>query len=275
MKLEAISVRETDWLASALNALSRKGCAVVTGVLDDELLEATRRAVYRARDGVVAEIGSERLARAGEIGTIRLPMRFDDTFYRLLDVAPMLDVVDAMLGDAAILHLQNAFALPSFESNAAPVVFQNTFHRDFPRFTNGYVHSINAFFAIDAFTEANGATLVVPGSHQQAAVPDADEMLAAAVPAVAPAGAMLLFDSTLWHAAGRNVSGRDRLAVNQQFTRSYVKQQIDYVRALGDDAVLDQKPRIQQLLGWYTRVVTSLDEYYRPEHERLYRRNQG
>ena len=39
---------------------------------------------------------------------------------------------------------------------------------------------------------------------------------------------MLVFDSTLWHAAGQNVSGRDRLAINQQFTRSYVKQQVDY-----------------------------------------------
>ena len=86
---------------------------------------------------------------------------------------------------------------------------------------------------------------------------------------------MLVFDSTLWHAAGQNFSGRDRLAINQQFTRSYVKQQIDYVRALGDETILAQKPRTQQLLGWYTRVVTSLDEYYAPPEERLYRSGQG
>ena len=86
---------------------------------------------------------------------------------------------------------------------------------------------------------------------------------------------MIVFDSTLWHAAGANISGRDRLGVNQQFTRSWIKQQVDYVRALGDTIVLAQQPRTQQLLGWYTRVVTSLDEYYRPESERLYRRGQG
>jgi ectoine hydroxylase-related dioxygenase (phytanoyl-CoA dioxygenase family) len=34
-------------------------------------------------------------------------------------------------------------------------------------------------------------------------------------------------------------------------------------------------PRTQQLLGFYARVVTSLDEYYRPEADRLYRRGQG
>jgi ectoine hydroxylase-related dioxygenase (phytanoyl-CoA dioxygenase family) len=90
-----------------------------------------------------------------------------------------------------------------------------------------------------------------------------------------PAGSMLVFDSTLWHAAGFNVSGKDRLAINQQFTRSFFKQQIDYVRALGSEVVQAQLPRTQQLLGWYTRVVTSLDEYYQPADKRLYRAGQG
>lgn len=86
---------------------------------------------------------------------------------------------------------------------------------------------------------------------------------------------MILFDSTLWHAAGSNTSGRDRLAINHQFTRSFIKQQIDYVRALGEEVVTRQPPRTQQLLGWYTRVVTSLDEYYQPAERRLYRGGQG
>jgi ectoine hydroxylase-related dioxygenase (phytanoyl-CoA dioxygenase family) len=86
---------------------------------------------------------------------------------------------------------------------------------------------------------------------------------------------MLVFDSTLWHAAGHNASDRDRLGLNQQFTRSYFKQQIDYVRALGDAAVLACPPRTQQLLGWYTRVAASLDEYYRSGEERFYRSGQG
>jgi len=36
-----------------------------------------------------------------------------------------------------------------------------------------------------------------------------------------------------------------------------------------------QKPRTQQLLGWYTRVPASLDDYYRPQEERLYRKHHG
>jgi ectoine hydroxylase-related dioxygenase (phytanoyl-CoA dioxygenase family) len=47
------------------------------------------------------------------------------------------------------------------------------------------------------------------------------------------------------------------------------------VRALGDAVVEAQPPRTQQLLGWYTRVVTSLDEYDQPPERRLYRGGQG
>ncbi|COW30884.1 Uncharacterised protein [Mycobacterium tuberculosis] len=65
------------------------------------------------------------------------------------------------------------------------------------------------------------------------------------------------------------------MAINHQFTRSFFKQQIDYVRALGDAVVLEQPARTQQLLGWYSRVVTNLDEYYQPPDKRLYRKGQG
>jgi ectoine hydroxylase-related dioxygenase (phytanoyl-CoA dioxygenase family) len=149
------------------------------------------------------------------------------------------------------------------------------FHMDFRRVLNGYLMSINTLLAIDEFTAENGGTLIVPGTHQLAQPPSHDYMQLHSIPVECPEGSMIVFDSTLWHAAGRNNSGRDRLGVNQQFTRSYLKQQIDYVRALGDEFVLAQSPRTQQLLGWYTRVVTSLAEYYRPPEERLYRSGQG
>lgn len=265
---------QQNWLDLTLSDLRYLGYAVVEGVLDDELLEQTRTAMYEAQHRIESEVGHERLEQAGELGVLRLMLAYDERLFRLLDVEPMLEIVDATVSPTAILHLQNGLILPSLEGER-PDIFQLRFHRDFPRVVNGYLMSINTFFAIDEFTYDNGATLVVPGTHQAEPAPSQEYLEANAVPAVCPAGSMIVFDSTLWHAAGENVSGLDRIAVNQQFTRSYVKQQVDYVRALGDEAVLRQKDRTQQLLGWYTRVVTSLDEYYRPPEERLYRSGQG
>lgn len=275
-----VSARSSSWLHDALHGVGRDGYAIVEDVIEPELLERTRDAMYRVRDAIVAEVGSVRLERAGELGVLRIMLRFDPLFAQLLELEPVLAVIDAILSPTAILHLQNGLILPPREgagtdAEAGAGRFQRSFHRDFPRHLEGYVASLNTFLAIDEFTPSNGATLLVPGSHQRAVAPDGEEMAATAVPALCPAGSMIVFDSTLWHAAGANASGADRLAINQQFTRSFVKPQIDYVRALGDDAILRHAPRTQQLLGWYTRVVTSLDEFYRAPDERLYRGGQG
>lgn len=271
--IQRFDVRQPGWQASAAAAIAASGYAVVEGVLDATFLDECRAAMYRAQGAILAEIGRDRLERARELGVLRLMLKYEPFFFRFLELAPLIDMVDATVSPTAVLHLQNGFILPSFAGDT-PRVFQNSYHQDFPRLMNGYVASVNVFFAIDAFTETNGATWVVPGTHHQPRPSDAD-IAARAVSLVCPAGTMIVFDSTLWHAAGTNTSGRDRLAINHQFTRSFIKQQIDYVRALGDDMVTAQPPRTQQLLGWYTRVVTSLDDYYQPAERRLYRAGQG
>jgi ectoine hydroxylase-related dioxygenase (phytanoyl-CoA dioxygenase family) len=273
--MSLISTRDAGWLAHVLEGLRHDGYAIVDRVVEPSLLQATRDAMYRVRDRIVAEVGQSRLDRAGEVGVLRLMMKYEPLFLQWLALAPMLAVVDATVSPTAVLHLQNGFILPSFPRGAAPDVFQLRFHMDFPRVLSGHLMSVNVLVAVDPFTADNGATLVVPGSHQSPTPPPDDVLRSKAVAVECPAGSMVVFDSTLWHAAGSNVSGADRLGINHQFTRSYLKQQIDYVRALGDDLVLAQPPRTQQLLGWYTRVPTSLDEYYRPEPERLYRKHQG
>jgi ectoine hydroxylase-related dioxygenase (phytanoyl-CoA dioxygenase family) len=270
-----IDCRADGWLERTLTSLHFLGYAVVEEVLDDALIEETRDAMYDAQQRIRDDVGEERLTRAGELGVLRLMLAYNPHFFRFLELQVVHDVVDATVSETAILHLQNGLILPSFDSGASPDVFQLRFHRDFPRVLSGYLMSINTFFAIDEFRQDNGATIVVPATHQREPAPPEDFLRAHALPVECPAGSMIVFDSTLLHAAGENTSGRDRLAINQQFTRSYVKQQVDYVRALGDGAVREQPERTQQLLGWYTRVVTSLDEFYRPSEERLYRSGQG
>jgi len=266
---------DRDWLTRALEAMRTQGFAAVSSVIDARTLDRIRKAMHAAQEAIVAEIGAERLQRAGELGVLRLLCKYDQVFLDLLATPEILAVVDATVSPTAILHLQNGFILPPYSEGEGPSVFQNRYHVDFPRILNGYVASINVMLAVDEFRADNGATIVLPGSHQQVPPPDLQELEPTAVAIACPAGSMLAFDSTLWHAAGPNTSGADRLAINHQFTRSYIKQQIDYVRALGDERVLAQPPRTQQLLGWYTRVVSSLDQYYQPAEKRLYRSGQG
>jgi len=271
----AVRERDRDWLKNVLASVSTHGYAVVEDVLSTSFIELTRNAMYRTQEQILRDVGKDRLDRAGEVGVLRLMMKYDPHFFKFLEISELLEIIDSTVSNTAIMHLQNGFILPSLTKELTPKLFQNSFHQDFPRVLNGYLASINFMFAIDEFSAETGATYVVPQTHQRSAAPDEQYLSKNAIAVVCPAGSMVVFDSTLWHAAGVNISGKDRLAINHQFTRSFIKQQIDYVRALGDSIVLAQPPRTQQLLGWYTRVVTSLDEYYRTESERLYRKGQG
>lgn len=267
---------DPDWLPKALGSLRQLGYAVVEGVLDSPQIERTRARMYDVQQAIRDDIGTDRLERAGELGVLRLMVAYDEEFLSLLEVPQILEIVDAALSPTAILHLQNGFILPPRPEEALQNgTFQQSFHRDFPRYLNGYLASVNTLLTLDDFTAENGGTIVVPGTHQRPEGPDDRFLEAAAESVECPAGSAIVFDSTLWHAAGRNRSTRDRMGINQQFTRSFLKQQVDYIRALGPEVVERQSPRTQQLLGWYTRVVTSLDEYYQPSEHRLYRAGQG
>jgi ectoine hydroxylase-related dioxygenase (phytanoyl-CoA dioxygenase family) len=268
------ATRDRNWLSLSLQHLRVQGFVVIADVLSRAFVERTRTSMYEVQRKVEQEVGKDRLASAGEIGILRLMMKYHDHFYSFLEIPEMLAVLDATVSATAILHVQNGFILPSFAENT-PSVFQNNFHMDFRRVLNGYMASVNALFAIDSFQQNNGATLVVPGSHQQSDAPSVEYMNRVAIPLLCQAGSMILFDSTLWHAAGSNTCGFDRLAINHQFTRAFFKQQVDYPRALGKEAITQLPDRSQQLLGWYSRVPVGLDEYYVPSEERLYRTGQG
>lgn len=267
--------KNLNWVDLLKEALRYQGAALVRNVIDINLIVECQKKLYEVQKTISKEVGVERLQRAGELGVLRLMLKYSDFFFKFLELPEVLAVIDATVSPTAVLHLQNGFILPSFSEGNVQSVFQNKFHMDFPRVMNGYMASINTFFAIDDFTVKNGGTMVSLATHQQDIPPSKEYLEMTSSSVECPAGSMLVFDSTLWHAAGFNISGKDRLAINQQFTRSFFKQQIDYVRALGSDVVQAQSSRTQQLLGWYTRVVTSLDEYYQPSDKRLYRAGQG
>ena len=105
--------------------------------------------------------------------------------------------------------------------------------------------------------------------------PAEDVFFTSAVRAVAPAGSIVVFDPNRWHAAGINRSDRPRRALTLNFTRPFIKQQLDYPRAIGYERAESLSPALRQLLGYNARVPVSLDEWYQPPEKRLYKRDQG
>jgi hypothetical protein len=83
--------------------------------------------MYRTHECIVADVGAPRLERAGELGVLRLMLRYDSHFYSLLELEEVLAVVDANLSSTAILHLQNGLILPPCGEPRPGERFQTTY----------------------------------------------------------------------------------------------------------------------------------------------------
>ncbi len=103
-------------------------------------------------------------------------------------------------------------------------------------------------FAIDDFTDDNGATVVLPGSHlwDGRGPTPADER----TPVVMPAGSVVFFVGTLWHGAGANRTDRGRLCVTAQYCAPWCRQQENFSLSVSRERVRQCSEHIQRMLGY-------------------------
>jgi len=108
---------------------------------------------------------------------------------------------------------------------------------------------LQIMLAISDFTEENGATQVVPGSHLWGEDRFADP--AEAVPAVMPSGSALLFLGSTHHGGGTNrTAGEYRTGLTTGLDSAAVRQEENMYLALDPAVVKTYPEQIQRLLGW-------------------------
>lgn len=155
---------------------------------------------------------------------------------------------------------------PSYVSNI---------HRDVRFFTKDYNFMINALIMLDNFTLENGATHLLSGSHIIDQKPDEDFFYQNANRAIGNAGDIILFNSKIWHAAGINKNGESRRAITITLTKPFFKPQFDYSKLYNEDELSSLSDSIKQVLGYYSRIPSTLEEWYQPSERRFYRSDQN
>lgn len=115
-----------------------------------------------------------------------------------------------------------------------------------------YALVANSMWMLDDFTPENGATRIVPGSHKLGRQPDYDigEGNVETVPAVAPAGSVMIFDGRLWHQTGKNTTDRPRHGILNYYCRGYVRQQQNFLAGVDREVAKRATPVMNRLLGF-------------------------
>lgn len=143
--------------------------------------------------------------------------------------------------------------LSSFTANiAAPGGAAMALHSDqmYAPLATGYPIVVNVLWMISDFTEANGATRVVPGSHRFADPLGYLRRKGPTVAAEGAAGTALIFDGRLLHGTGANRSDEHRYGLLSYYCQPFVRQQENYTLSLDPTVRAGASPELLALLGF-------------------------
>jgi ectoine hydroxylase-related dioxygenase (phytanoyl-CoA dioxygenase family) len=176
----------------------------------------------------------------------RLPNRHK-VFCDLVEHPVSLEMMRYLLGDFMLLSSSSA-------NVPAPGNVRMMMHAD-QNFTITPVREVSlvatSAWMIDAFTPSNGATCVVPRSHLRKRNPEyPHEGEDEAIPVTGPAGSLLILDGRLWHQTGSNQTQKDRVAIFNYYSRSWVRTVENWQLHLSPQVLSEASPTLRQLFGY-------------------------
>jgi ectoine hydroxylase-related dioxygenase (phytanoyl-CoA dioxygenase family) len=168
-----------------------------------------------------------------------------EVFEEIVQHPDVMVVMDKLLG--------GDFILSGFSSNTTgPGGEEMTLHSDsgyVPPPHPEYLLSANAVWMIDDFTEENGGTRYVPGSHKLRTVPDSRRNYET-VPIIGKAGSVAFLHGYTWHKTGSNNS-RDgqRRALFAYYVRPFLRVQENHIVSVREEVWHRASPTLRHLLG--------------------------
>ena len=118
----------------------------------------------------------------------------------------------------------------------------------------------NSMWALTDFTEANGATRLVPGSHlgPNPEYGGAYQTIAAEM----PRGSVLIWDGALWHGGGANRTAERRTGVAMNYCAGFIRQQENQQLGVPAELARTFPPRLQELMGYgvYRGLIGHIDK---------------
>ena len=119
----------------------------------------------------------------------------------------------------------------------------------------------NTMWALTDFTEENGATRIIPGSHLADESPNPLESYDS-IPAEMAKGSVLVWHGSLWHGGGANTTDTRRVGIAMNYCAGYIRQQENQQLGIPRETVKGFSHRLQQLVGYgiYNGLIGHIDK---------------
>lgn len=127
-------------------------------------------------------------------------------------------------------------------------------HRDdaiYPLSLPGMELQVSVMWALDDFTQVNGATRVVLGSHRWNEPNMVDRINDSDISqAVMPKGSALLYLGSVWHGGGANRSDSPRMGIVNTYSLGWLRQEVNQYLSVSKEAVMGSSETVQRLMGY-------------------------
>jgi ectoine hydroxylase-related dioxygenase (phytanoyl-CoA dioxygenase family) len=231
----------TATVDDVVDAIERDGFAIVEGILSPDEVASVRADLKRVLDSTPTG-------------------RNDFEGFSTQRIYALFAKTRAFDGPAThplVLGVLDRILTPSYQLSA-PVGIQigpgekaQVLHCDqaiYPVPRGGPELVVNTMWPLDDFTEANGATRIIPGSQKW--LDRRPDETTPTIAAEMPAGSVMFFTGSVYHGGGANQTDKPRLGTILEYCVGWVRPQENHVIAVPPEVVRDLPERLQELLGY-------------------------
>lgn len=236
--------------------LARDGYTVLDGVIESALIDALREDLLRLEHDLHIQPANNIFEGARTVRIYNLLAR--GPLYAQVPVHPsVLPLVERVLDRGCLISSLSSIAIGPGES-AQPL------HADDQLIPIPRPHVplvCNTMWALTEFTQDNGATRLVPGSHLSPELP-APFGGQDTVPAVMRAGSVLVYHGSLWHGGGPNRTEARRVGMAMNYCAGYLRQQENQQLGIPLEIARGFSPRLRKLAGFglYKGLIGHIDK---------------
>ena len=226
-------------------ALAAEGCALVERAVSPALLDQARKELAPWLEATPVgqdDFSGRRTRRTGGL------IARSETCRDLVMYPLVLDTCAKVFSHVTAyqLHLTQVIAIGPDEP--AQTIHRDQWAFDFFPFPADYDVQCNTIWAMTDFTDENGATRVVPGSHKWE---DRLEVTAdQTVPAEMPAGSILFYTGKIYHGGGANRSNHIRMGLNITYVVSWLRQEENQYLACPHDIARTLPEPLLRMMGY-------------------------